>query len=88
MASMRARKRLRESIARQLLPNFFMDKLVVKEYWPQIHSWLQLSSLLPFLIRDGLVRQSLPMLLGLRKMRKSGKALTPMVTDSFLIQLQ
>ena len=55
MASVRTQERLRESIARQQLPNFFVDKLVMRECWPQIHEWLQLSSLIPYLKLDGLL---------------------------------
>ena len=50
-----ARERLKENIARQTQPNFYVDKLVLRLCWPQIRPWLQLSSLLPYLIRDGLV---------------------------------
>ena len=53
MASVRVltRECLRENIARQSQPNFYMDKLVLRVCWPQF----QFSSLLPYLIRDGLV---------------------------------
>ena len=49
---------MREKIARQSHSNFYVDKLVMSECWAEIHPWLnniKLSSLTPYLIRDGLV---------------------------------
>ena len=51
----RIRAVLRENIDRQELPNFFVDKEVVRECWASISPCIHIPGLLPYLIRYGLV---------------------------------
>ena len=53
----RKRARLQEDIDRQdpELPNFFVDKEVLRECWAGISPCIHISNLLPYLIQYGLV---------------------------------